>query len=109
MKEMLNHIFNFLVTHDFPTLLASIHEVKWDRVARSGYTWLIVLPVLIALVWTKSIKTIVALVSLFLFLLLVQHTLSPADGTVHLHDVVIFIGGAIACIGVNLYFIFVRQ
>jgi hypothetical protein len=107
--KYLDKIYNFLATNDFPTLLASMRELDWDRVLKSGYTWLVVLPVLGALIWTKSIKTIVALVSVFLFLLLVQHTLSPAKEALQLNDLLTFIGGAAALVGVNIYFSFIRQ
>ncbi len=109
MKELLNNIHNFLATHDFPTLLVAVSQLEWSQLAKSGYTWLIILPTLTFLLWTKRIKTIVALVSFFLFLLLVQRTLSGADEALSLHDLLTFLGGAVALIGVNLYLIFVRE
>ncbi|MGC9964075.1 MAG: hypothetical protein ABSE08_01590 [Syntrophobacteraceae bacterium] len=109
MKELLNHIYKFLATNDFPTMLAAIGELKWNQVARTWYTWLIILPVLIVLIWTKSIKSIVALVSIFLFLLLIQKTLSPAEGTLPLRDLLTFLAGAVALVGLNLYLIFIRE
>lgn len=109
MKDLLNSIYNFLVTNNFPTVLASMNKLDWSHVAKSGYTWLIGLPILIALIWTKKIKTIVALASSLLFLLLVRGTLSTVNGALSLHDLMIFLAGAVALIGVNLYFIFIRQ
>lgn len=109
MKDLLDSIVNFLAIHDLPSVLASIGELDWTRLAASGYTWLIGLPVLVMLIWTKSIKTIVALVSSFLFLLLVRNTLSPVDGALPLHDLLKFLAGAVLLVGVNLYFIFIRQ
>ena len=109
MKEVLNSIYNFLVTYDFPTLLACIRKADLGQVAASVYTWLIALPVLIVLIWTKSIKIIVALISLFLFVLLIRNTFSQAGETLPLRDLITFLGGSVALVGVNLYFIFIRQ
>ena len=77
--------------------------------ARSAYTWLIILPILIYLLWTKKYKIITAIVSFFLFLLLIQKTLSPTGETLSLHDLLIFLSGAVALIGLNIYLLFVRQ
>ena len=109
MKEFLNHIHDFLAAHDFPSLLKDIHDLGWHQVATSAYTWLIVLPLLIYLLWTKKYKLIIAAASFFLFLVLIQHTLSPADETLSLHDLLIFLSGAVCLVGLNLYLLFVRQ
>ncbi|MGA2405033.1 MAG: hypothetical protein ABSG91_25600 [Syntrophobacteraceae bacterium] len=109
MSKVLNYIYDFLATHDFPTLLEAMRKLEWSHIVRSAYTWLIVLPLLIYLLWTKKYKTIAAITSFFLFLLLVQKTLSPASETLELHDLFIFLGGAVALVGFNIYLIFVRQ
>lgn len=109
MKELANNFYEFLATHDFPTVLVAFRKLEWSQVARSGYTWLVVLPILIYLLWTKKFKAIVSLVSFVLFLFLSQKTLSPTDGTLPLQDLCIFLGGAAALIGLNLYMIFIRE
>jgi len=109
VTQLLNHIYDFLVKYDFPTLLESARKLEWSVIARSPYTWLIVLPILIYLVWTKKYKIIAAVASFFLFLLLIQKTVSPVGDTLSLHDLMIFLGGAVVLVGLNIYLIFVRQ
>lgn len=109
MEKLFHHILDFLAAHDFPTLMDAIHKLEWTQVLRNPFTWLVGLPILVFLIWTKKIKTLVAVVSCFLFLLLIQKTFSGADGMLSLHDLFIFLGGAVALIGVNLYLILVRQ
>lgn len=109
MKEALMHIYNFLAAHDFITILEDIRKLDWSRMARSVYTWLVIVPLLIYLLWTKKFKIITAVVSLFLFLLLIQKTLSPASDTLSLHNLLIFLSGAVVLIGLNLYMLFVRE
>ena len=109
MTQLLNYIYDFLAKYDFPTLLESALKLEWSLIAKSAYTWLVVLPILIFLVWTKKYKIIAAIASFFLFLLLIQKTVSPAGDTLSLHDLLIFLGGAVVLVGFNIYLIFVRQ
>jgi hypothetical protein len=116
VKEVLDHIeevphriYNFLAANDFPSLLEAIRHIEWSHVMRSPYTWLVILPILIYLFWTKKYKIITAAVSFFLFLLLIQKTLSPSSETLSLHDLLIFLSGTVVLIGLNLYLLFVRQ
>ncbi|HYA40842.1 MAG TPA: hypothetical protein VEF34_06040 [Syntrophobacteraceae bacterium] len=109
LEKILNRIHDFLAANDFPSLLEAIRKLEWSHVIGSPYTWLIVLPILIYLFWTRKFKTITAVVSFFLFLLLVQKTLSPPGETLSLHDLLIFLSGTVALVGINLYLIFVRQ
>lgn len=109
MKELLNSIYDFLATHDFLTLLEAIRKLEWSQMARSAYTWLIILPFLTYLLWTKKFKIITAIASFFLFLLLIQKTVGPAGETLSLHDLLIFLSGAVVLIGLNLYLLFIRE
>ena len=109
MKKILDNIYDFLATHDFPTLLEAIKKLEWSQVARSPYTWLIVLPLLIYLLWTKKFKILTACASFFLFLVLIQRTLSPSGDTLSLHNLLMFLAGAVVLLGVNIYLIFIRQ
>ncbi len=109
MQEYFKQIYDFMVAHDFPTLMESIRQLEWSHVAKNVYTWLIILPLLIFLLWRKKIKIIISLVSCVLFLLLIQKTLSPAEETLAIHDLLVFLGGAVALIGINLYLLFIRE
>jgi hypothetical protein len=109
VKKILGYIYDFLAANDFSTVIAAFNKLDLSDIAKSVYTYMIILPILGFLLWTKRIKTIVALVSLFLFLLLIRNTISSTSETLSLHDLVTFLGGAVALIGVNLYFIFIRQ
>ena len=109
MKGLLSSIYDFLATHDFLTLLEAFRKLEWSQAAKSAYAWLIILPLLIYLLWTKKYKIITAIASFFLFLLLIQKTLSPAGETLSLPDLLTFLSGAVALIGLNLYLLFIRE
>ncbi len=109
MKEFMHSVSNFFVTNDFPTLLEYVRGMEWNVILRSVYTWMIVIPVFGLLVWTKSIKTIVSVVSLGLFVVLLKTSLAPAGEAMPLHDLLMFMLGTFGLAAVNLYFIFIRQ
>ncbi len=109
MKEYLQHIIDVLAAYDFPTVLEAIRQLEWSEVAKSFYTWLIVLPLLTFLLWTKKFKALLCLISCVLFVVLVQRTIAPVGQTLALHDLFVFFGGAVALIGFNLYLIFIRE
>jgi hypothetical protein len=109
VKGLMNRIHDFLAANDFLTLLEAMRKVEWSQIARSAYTWLIILPVLTYLLWTKKFKILIAIASFFLFLLLLQKTLSSPGETLSLQDLLIFVSGTVALIGLNLYLLFVRE
>ncbi len=108
MKEALNRICDFFTTYDFATIIEASQKLKWIQVLKSPYTWLIVMPILIFLLWTKKFKAIISITSLILFVLLIQRTISHGTQTLAVHDLLVFLSGAVALIGLNIYMFFVR-
>ncbi len=109
MKEYLLRMYDFLAANDFPTLMESIRQLDWRVVLKSGYTWLIAAPILIFILWTKRFKILIAFASLAGFLLLLQYTLPPAGEKIPLNDLLVFIGGSMGLVGLNLYLLFIRE
>lgn len=109
MKEYLLRAYDFLAAHDFQTLMESMRQLDWHQVLKSGYTWLIVLPIMITIFWTRRFKILIALGSMVGFLLLLQYTLPPAGEQIPLHDLLTFLGGSVALVGLNLYILFIRE
>ncbi|MGC8494842.1 MAG: hypothetical protein ACP5SH_24225 [Syntrophobacteraceae bacterium] len=113
MKEsvvrMYHSVCKFLASHDLPTVLRELHKVNLAVVAKNPYTWLVTVPIVVSLLWKKKFKLIIALVSAFLFLVLAQNTLASSGTRVHLQDVLLFVGGTTALLGVNLYMLFIRE
>ena len=109
MKEILQHIYDFLASNDSGVLLQRFRDLEWSQAARSIYTWLVIAPLLTFLLWTKKFKIITAIASFFLFLLLVQRTFSPSMETLRLHDLLVFLSGAVALVGLNIYLLFIRE
>ena len=109
MKDFLLRVWDFLKVHDFPTFMESIRQLDWSYVLKSPYTWLIGLPILLLLIWTKRFKLLVGIASFGGFLLLIQYTMPPAGDQIALSDLLVFLGGAAAIVAVNLYFLLIRE
>jgi hypothetical protein len=109
VKELPHRIYEFLVAYDFPTILEEFQKLEWKDILRSGYTWMIVMPILVFLLWTKKFKIIISLASFVVFMVFLKYTLAPTGESVSLHNVLIFVGGAAAMVGLNLYLLFIRD
>ncbi len=109
LHEFFTSIYKFLAAQDIETISREAGKFSLATAAKSPYTWLIGAPILSYLLWTKKFKAIIAIVSFFLFVLLLQHTVLDTKGTISLDDMLRFIGGATALIGINLYLLFIRQ
>ncbi len=109
MQNLFHRFIDFLAANDFLTLMESVRQLDWHNALKSGYTWLIVFPILVAIVWTKRFKFLLAMVSLVLFVVLLQYTLPPPDKKIMLDDLVTFLGGTFALVAANIYFLFIRE
>lgn len=89
--------------------MEAFRQLSWKDVTGSAYTWLIALPLLITLIWTKRFKLIIGVASFVVFLFLLQTALPPADGKVAIRDLLVFLGGTCGLLGINIYLFFVRD
>lgn len=109
MKDLLLRLYDWLAANDFPTLLETLRNLDWHYILRNFYTWLIVAPILMLTIVTKSYKILVAFTSFVLFLLLLQYTLPPMGEKIPLNDLLTFLGGSFVLVSVNLYFLFIKE
>ncbi|MDR3566581.1 MAG: hypothetical protein P4L43_00990 [Syntrophobacteraceae bacterium] len=109
MKEVLTHIHNFMASQSLPTVLRELRSGKLDFLMKSAYTWLVVAAISMYLLWTRKFKAIIALASVFLFVLLAQKTLAQSGAPMDLRNVLTFVAGTAALVGLNLYLLFVRE
>ncbi len=109
MKESMLQILDFLKEHDFPTFLEKTRGLEWQQVLHSGYTWLVAAPLLLFIILTKRFKLLLGLASIVAFVVLLQLTLPPYGDQMQLESLLEFVGGAMAIVGLNLYFLFIRQ
>jgi uncharacterized membrane protein len=109
MQNLFKPVIDFLAANDFPTLMESIRQLQWSDVLKSIYTWLIFIPPLTAIVWTKRFKFLLTLASLVIFVVLLQYTLPPPDKKIMLDDLVEFLGGTFVLVATNIYFLIIRE
>jgi hypothetical protein len=109
LHEILTQIIQYMASHNTETLSRQLSTLDMATLTNNIYTWVIGVPILIYLLWTKKFKTIIAFVTFCLFLILMQHTIMNSGNKVDLQNVLSFIGGTAALIGINLYMLFIRQ
>ena len=109
MKEALTQIQNFLTSQNLPTVMKELEKGGLNVLMKSAYTWMIVAPLSIYLLWTRKFKAIIFIVSLFLLVLLAQKTLAQSGDQIELPNVLMFVLGTAALAGLNFYLLFVRE
>lgn len=109
LHEFLTRILQFMASHDTETIARQLANLDMSMIATNIYTWVIGVPLVIYLLWTKKFKIIIAFVSFCLFLVLLQHTIMNSGNKVDLKNVLSFIAGTTALIGLNLYLFLIRQ
>ncbi|MGC9195828.1 MAG: hypothetical protein ACP5IL_10290 [Syntrophobacteraceae bacterium] len=109
LHEILTQIYQYMASHDIQTLSRQISNLDMATLATSIYTWVIGVPILICLLWTKKFKLIIAFATFCLFLVLLQKTIMNSGDKVNLQNVLSFVGGTTALIALNLYLFFIRQ
>ncbi len=108
LRKIWEAFINFLAAYDSSKIAELVRDLKWQEVAANPYVWLIGLPTLGYLLVRKRFKALMLLFSLVGFLYLLQHTLPSSGDNIPLDKLLTFVGGSVALVFVNLYFLFIR-
>ena len=109
LKEMWTDFVNFLKEYDVHKLQEVVRHLNWGELASNPITWAVGIPVLGFILWKKMFKLLLLSVSFVLLIVLLQHT-APAPGQpMPLNNLLTFLGGAVAIIAVNAYFLLIRE
>ena len=99
---------NFLAIYDSQKLAELIHDLDWQQLLHNPLFWLSATPLLGFLIWKRHFHFLLLMLSLVLLTVLVLNTLPPAGEPIPLNKIVTFIGGSVALVALNLYFLIVR-
>ncbi len=108
LRKIWEAFINFLAAYDSSKIAELLRDLKWREVAANPYVWLIGVPTLGYLLVRKRFKTLMLLFSLVGFLYLVQLALPSSGEHIPLDKLLTFVGGSVALVFVNLYFLFIR-
>lgn len=109
LKAVWDSIVKFLTDYDAKKIAEVLRKVDWAEVIKEPLTWVIGVPVLIFFVWRKQYRVLLFAASSVLFLLLLQNTLPHSGQSMELPKILEFIGGTIILVGLNLYFLIMRD
>jgi hypothetical protein len=108
-KEAWTGFVKFLADYDINKLSDVIRHVKWGDFLSHPMTWIVGIPLLAIVFWKKLFRLLLVGVSFVLLILLLQYT-SPGSGQqMSLDKLLTFLGGAVVLIGVNAYFLLIRD
>ncbi len=109
MKELWDHVIRFLTNWDFPSLLHALRQLDPKEVAHNPVVWIVGVLVVVLMIWRKMFRLFLLLCSFVAFLFLLQATVGSPGESMPLRDVLTFVGGSLILIGVNLYFLLMRD
>jgi len=109
IKNYWEKFVKFLADYDARKIVESVQQLDWNEQLWNPYIWLIGLPLLIYLTWKRKFNILMLAGSFVVFIFLVQNTLPPPGGAIPLDKILIFLGGSVALLGVNVYFLIMRS
>ena len=106
---MFEALKKFLLEYDLLKIQEAVRDLDWGKVLATPAVWLVSVPVLGYMVWKRKFRMMLLLASLLVFTLMLPQMM-PADGeTIPFSKLILFLGGTLALVLINLYFLFVRR
>jgi|PlaIllAssembly_1097288.scaffolds.fasta_scaffold1059867_2 hypothetical protein len=106
---MFESLKKFLLEWDLLKVQEAVRDLDWGKVLATPAVWLVSVPVLGYMVWKRKFRMMLLLASLLVFTLMLPQMM-PADGeTIPFSKLILFLGGTLALVLINLYFLFVRR
>lgn len=85
-----------------------IRNLDWQEVIRNPIVWVVSLTILGLMVWKQQFKLLIVMASAVAFVFLLQLTLPPAGQAISLTNLLQFVGGTMALLGANVYFLIIK-
>ncbi len=109
LKNYWDGFVQFLTEYDSQKIMELLRSLDWNEIARSPIAWGLAISVVAYSLWKKQVRYLILGISLVLFVFLLQHTIPPAGENLSLSKLLTFLGGCVALMGVNVYFMFIRE
>lgn len=109
LQEYWNEFVAFLTEYDAATLAETFRQIDVAALLTNPVFWLVGIVLLGLAIWRKQIKLMVFAASLVGFFFLLQNTLPAGGKALSLEALLKFGGGTLALIGVNFYFLLIRE
>lgn len=101
-------VVDFLTEYKVEKVSDVLRKLDWSEVLRSPIFWVISLTILGLIVWKQQFKLLILMASLVAFVFLAQFTLPAGGQSIPLTSLLQFVGGTMALLGLNVYFLIIR-
>lgn len=99
----------FLTEYRTEKISEVIRNLDWQELIRNPVVWLVSLTLLGFIVWKQQIKLLIMMASVVAFVFLLQVTLPPTGQAIPLASLLKFVGGTMALLALNVYFLIIRS
>jgi hypothetical protein len=106
---MFDQIKKFLTEYDLQKIQELLRTMDWGKVLSTPEVWFVTIPVLAVLVWKKKFRLMLFMASLAAFTFMLPFAMPATGEVIPLSKMMVFLGGSLALVLINLYFLFVRR
>jgi hypothetical protein len=106
---MFEALKKFLLEYDLLKIQEAVRDLDWGKVLATPAVWLVSVPVLGYMVWKRKFRMMLLLGSLLAFTLMLPQMMPTAGENIPFPKLILFLGGTLALVLINLYFLLVRR
>ena len=106
---MFEQFKKFLLEYDLPKIQEVFRNLDWGKVLSIPEVWFVAVPILGIMIWKRKFRLMLFMASLVAFTFMLPYAMPAAGEAVPLTKLLTFLGGALALVLINLYFVFVRR
>jgi len=109
ITSLFSNLWEIIKTYDLQKILDLIHSINWLELMNSPVAWLVLIAVLLVIIISKRYRYVLVVLSIAVFIYLVDKTLPAQLENVELKNLIGFFAGTVAIVGINFYFLVVRE
>ena len=109
LEQYWKSFVDFLAEYKTEKISSVIRNLDWQELIRSPIVWVVTLSILGLIVWKQQFKLLILMASAVAFVVLLQFTMPPAGQSIQLTSLLQFAGGTMALLGINVYFLIIRN
>lgn len=109
LQEYWKSFVEFLTEYKIEKVSEVVQNLDWKEIIRNPLVWIITLSLMGLIIWKQQFKLLLVLASFVAFVFLIQVALPPGGQSIPLSSLLKFVGGTMALIGINVYFLIIRS
>ncbi|HAA03929.1 MAG TPA: hypothetical protein DCE18_11205 [Syntrophobacteraceae bacterium] len=106
---MFEQFKKFLLEYDLLRIQEEVRNLDWSKVLSNPVVWFVSVPLLGYMIWKRKFRMILLFASMLVFTLMLPHMMPGAGEAIPFPKLILFLGGTLALVLINLYFAFVRR